>query len=79
VDGNRVRRIWADASIRERLRQSEISIVRHDGHYELVPAAIAARIRERDERAVIVAAVAADSAQPDEAYKEFTVPDDLIW
>jgi hypothetical protein len=79
VDGNRVRRIWADASIRERLRQGEIAIARHDGRYELVPAAIAARIRERDERAVILAAVAPDSAQSDEAYKEFTVPDDLIW
>ena len=79
VDGSRVRRIWADASIRERLRQGEIAIARHDGRYELVPAAIAARIRERDERAVILSAVAPDSAQSDDAYKEFTVPDDLIW
>jgi len=79
VDGNKVRRIWADASIRERLRQGEIAIARHDGRYELVPAAIAARIRERDERAVILSAVAQDSAQSDEAYKDFTVPDDLIW
>jgi uncharacterized protein len=79
VDGNRVRRIWADASIRERLRQGEIAIARHDGRYELVPAAIAARIRERDERAIILGAVAQDSGQLDEAYKEFTVPDDLIW
>jgi uncharacterized protein YaiL (DUF2058 family) len=79
VDGNRVRRIWADASVRARLKQGEIAIARHDGRYELVPAAIAARIRERDERAVIVAtAVEADSA-PDDDYKEFTVPDDLIW
>jgi uncharacterized protein len=79
VDGNRVRRIWADASIRERLRQGDLAIARHDGHYELVPAAVAARIRERDERAVIVSTVSQDSAQSDEAYKEFTVPDDLIW
>jgi uncharacterized protein YaiL (DUF2058 family) len=79
VDGNKVRRIWADASIRERLRQGEIAIARHDGRYELVPAAIAARIRERDERAVILSTAASDSAQSDDAYKEFTVPDDLIW
>ena len=79
VDGNRVRRIWADASVRERLRQGEIAIARHDGRYELVPAAIAARIRERDERAIVLSAVASDSAQSDDAYKEFIVPDDLIW
>jgi len=79
VDGNRVRRIWADASSRERLRLGDIAIARHDGRYELVPAAIAARIRERDERAIILSTGAHDSDQADEAYKEFTVPDDLIW
>jgi hypothetical protein len=79
VDGNRVRRIWADASIRERIGRGDLAIARHDGHYELVPAAVAARIRERDERGVIVSPVSQDSAQSDEAYKEFTVPDDLIW
>lgn len=79
VDGNRVRRIWADASVRERLKLGDLCIARHDGRYELVPAAIAARIRERDERAIIVSTAPQDSAQSDEAYKEFTVPDDLIW
>jgi uncharacterized protein len=79
VDGNRVRRIWADASIRERIGRGDLFIARHDGRYELVPAAIAARIRERDERAIIVSTAPQDSAQSDEAYKEFTVPDDLIW
>ena len=79
VDGNRVRRIWADASVRERLRQGDIAIARHDGRYELIPAAIAARIRERDERAIIASAAPPDSAETDDAYKEFAVPDDLIW
>jgi uncharacterized protein len=79
VDGNKIRRIWADASIRERLGRGEIAIVRHDGRYDVVPAAIAARIRERDERAVIACAPAQEQAASDEAYKEFSVPDDLIW
>jgi|ERR1700722_2763877 uncharacterized protein len=73
VDGNKIRSIPADNSVRERLIRGEIAIVRGKDGYELVPADIAARIRERDEHAVIRCDVAQDSGPTD------GVPDDLIW
>jgi hypothetical protein len=73
VDGNKIRRIPADVSVRERLSRGEIAIVRGNGGYELVPAETAARIRERDKRAVIVCGAAHDAATTDD------VPEDLIW
>ena len=73
VDGTKIRSLPADRSVRERLSRGEIAIVRRTGGYELVPAAIAARIRERDERAVIGCGVADDASPPDD------VPDDLLW
>lgn len=73
VDGNKIRRIPADHSVRERLSRGEIAIVRRHGGYELVPAETAARIRERDESAVIVCGVASDAVTTD------GVPDDLMW
>lgn len=73
VDGNKIRRIPADHSVRERLSRGEIAIVRRNGGYELVPAEIAARIRERDESAVIVCGVAPDAVTTD------GVPEDLMW
>ena len=84
VDGNRIRRIPADAALRARLSRGELAIVRSEGRYELVPADIAARIRERDERRVILCAAAggaadAGPADEDDAYRNFTVPDDLMW
>ncbi len=79
VDGNKVRRIPADASVRERLSRGEIAIVRCDGRYDLVPAAAAARIRERDERAVIAYGAGPDPGSVDDAYRDFAVPDDLTW
>jgi len=80
VDGNKVRRIPADASVRERLSCGEIAIVRCGGRYELVPAEAAARIRERDEHAVIVYGIAKDSAANNEdGYQNFVVPEDLTW
>ncbi len=79
VHGNKIRRIPADAAVRERLARGEIAIVCCEGRYDLVPAATAARIRERDERAVIGQVAASASAAADGRYADFAVPDDLIW
>jgi uncharacterized protein len=80
VDGNKIRRIPADNSVRERLSRGAIAIVRCNGRYELVPTETAARIRERDEHAVIVCGVARDSAAPNnDGYENFVVPEDLKW
>ena len=73
VDGNKIRSIPADRVVRERLCRGEIAIVRRNGGYELVPAETAARIRERDELAVIGCRAPHDAAPPDD------VPDDLLW
>jgi len=79
VDHNKIRRIVADAATRVRIISGEILIARCDGRYELVPAETAARIRERDERAVIAHAAAPPATDVDPAYAEFAVPDDLMW
>jgi uncharacterized protein YaiL (DUF2058 family) len=73
VDGTKVRTIPADHAVRERLGRGEIAIVRSKATYELVPADIAARIRERDEHTVIKCSVGQEAAPSD------GVPEDLIW
>ena len=73
VDGNKIGRIPADHVTRERLSRGVIAIVRGSGGYELVPAETAARIRERDEHAVIVCGIAHDVVTTD------GVPEDLMW
>ena len=79
VDGTKIRRITVNASIRDRLGRGEIAIVRHEGRYDLVPVAIATRIRERDERAFTTSGAGKESSHFDEVYEGFSVPDDLIW
>ena len=73
VDGNKVRHIPADRSLRERLARGEIAIVRRNGGYELVPAETANRIRERDESAVVECRGAQGAATDD------GVPEDHMW
>lgn len=82
IDGKRIRRIPIDRALREKLVAGTLVIVRCDGRYELVPADIGERIAERDPHARV--APAADSAgtgeeNPDDPYKDFKVPDDLMW
>ncbi|MGH8141061.1 MAG: DUF2058 domain-containing protein [Steroidobacteraceae bacterium] len=82
TDGDRVRRVPADATMRARLSRGEVAIVRCEGRYELVPAETAARIRERDARLVIAIGGAARPATApieDDGYRDFEVPDDLMW
>jgi hypothetical protein len=82
ADGPKIRRIAVDADQRRRILNGELLIVRCEGRYNLVPADAAARIRERDERAVLPPATAtttADAPAADDPYKDYVIPDDLTW
>jgi uncharacterized protein YaiL (DUF2058 family) len=79
IDGKKIRRMSVDAQRREQLTRGELVIVRYRGHYAVVPAAIAERIRERDANMVVPLVQPKSSAEPDDAYKDFVVPDDLMW
>jgi uncharacterized protein len=79
IDGKKIRRMSVDAQRREQLTRGELVIVRYRGHYAVVPAAIAERIRERDANMVVPLVQQKTSSEPDDAYKDFVVPDDLMW
>jgi uncharacterized protein len=80
IDRQKVRRICVDASLRERLVSGELKIARCEGRYDIVTAEIAERIRDRDERAVVnLNAAAENKADENDPYKDYVVPDDLMW
>jgi uncharacterized protein YaiL (DUF2058 family) len=84
ADGTRLARVPVTAELRERLIKGNIAIVRYEGHYALVPTEVVGRIRERDEHAVVThedapAAGITAAAEKDDPYKDFVVPDDLVW
>jgi uncharacterized protein YaiL (DUF2058 family) len=84
ADGNRLARLAVTPALREQLVKGSVVIVRYEGHYAVVPEAAVGRIRERDEHAVVThasvpAAAPATAADKDDPYKDFVVPDDLVW
>ena len=85
ADGTRLARLAVTPALREQLIKGTVAIVRYEGHYAVVPESAVAKIRERDEHAVVTQesaaapAGAAASAETDDPYKDFVVPDDLRW
>lgn len=79
IHKQKVRRICVDEALRARIMSGEVVLVRCEGKYEMVTADIAAKIRERDERAIVE--LPKEDPKPDEndPYKDFVVPDDLKW
>lgn len=76
---HKVRRISVNADQRQKVVSGELVIIRFEGRYELVPAAIADRIRERNERSVVNLSATDSSTDENDPYKDFVVPDDLKW
>jgi uncharacterized protein YaiL (DUF2058 family) len=89
ADGKRLARLAVTPALREQLIKGTVVIVRYEGHYAVVPDSAVARIRERDEHAIVTHedTSASPSANPkaaatadnDDPYKDFVVPDDLVW
>lgn len=79
IDRRKVRRLGVDAELRQKLIAGSLVIVRCEGRYDIVPAEIAARIGAREPRAVVSLAHESPAAQQDDPYKDFIVPDDLMW
>lgn len=82
IDRDKVRRFPVDAPLRERIIRGEVIIVRCEGRYDVVPPEIAERIREREPRAVVSLDSKAAAMSPqdeNDPYKDYVVPDDLMW
>jgi len=82
LDGTKIRQIRIDPAQRLQLTGGELLILRFDGRYHLLPAGVAARVRERDERIFMhggTTAATVTASAADDAYAAFVVPDDLIW
>lgn len=79
VDGKKIRRLAVDVERRRQLLGGQLAVVRYRGFYAVVPSATAERIRECDERMVVPHLPSGSDSGADEAYKDFAIPDDLMW
>lgn len=82
VDGEKVKRMYVSAPARGQIARGQLAIVRLGQGYELVPAEIAEKIRQRDAGAVVLQNEPPPKSEPakdDDPYSAYAVPDDLMW
>lgn len=78
-DGQKISRVAVTPELRQQLIRGDLAIVRNVGRYAFVPAAVAEQVRSRVERAVIHQNRAVAEPDPNDPYKDYVVPDDLVW
>ncbi|MBV5307874.1 DUF2058 domain-containing protein [Chromatium okenii] len=79
TDGVTLKRIYVNKEQQAKLVAGRLAIVRQDTFYEVIPAEIVARVRERDPSLVLVFNEPAAPAAEDDPYAAYQVPDDLMW
>ncbi len=81
VDGKKIKKILVDDTMADQLSRGRLAIVFVSENYEVVPEAVARKIMERDEAAVVVLHERDQQADKDEddPYAGYEIPDDLMW
>jgi uncharacterized protein YaiL (DUF2058 family) len=78
-DGPQIRRIEVTPDLRAKLVSGQLAIVRCEGRFAFVPAAIGEQIGARVAKALLHLNTPAARPAEDDPYKDFAVPDDLMW
>lgn len=79
-DAGSVKTIYVSEIMRTHISQGKLAIVKHQNHYAVIPVTIADKIRQRDEKLIIVQNQQ-DQGDLDanDPYADYQIPDDLIW
>jgi uncharacterized protein len=79
-DAGKIKKIFVTALLQEQLIKGLVAIAKLTGQYELVPAAVADKISQRDDTVVVLQnQVAKDAIAEDDPYADYQIPDDLMW
>lgn len=80
TDANVVRRLYVSESIHKDIMAARLAIAKLGEGYELVPAAVAEKIKQRDAQSIILCEHDAEPSQDgDDPYADYKIPDDLMW
>ncbi len=77
--GTEIHRVAVNPELRARLVAGSLAIVRCEGRFAFVPAAIGEQIGTRVEKALLHLNRPDAAPAADDPYKDYVVPDDLVW
>jgi len=79
TDQNKVKVIYISADIRNKIIAGKLAIVKLNDTYEVVPAEVAEKIKQRNEQLIIVLFSKKIDLSEDDQYQGYEIPDDLMW
>jgi uncharacterized protein YaiL (DUF2058 family) len=79
VDANKVKTIRVSKAVQQCLSRGQLAIVKLDDGYELVPNVVADRILARDPDWFVSRNDKQQAEDEDDPYKDYKIPDDLMW
>ncbi|OEF88851.1 DUF2058 domain-containing protein [Vibrio splendidus] len=80
TDGTLVKYLYVEELTQKQLSKGILSIARQGESYVVIPTAVANKIAMRDEESIVdTQAGTTDEVDEDDPYKDFVIPDDLMW
>lgn len=80
VDGTVIKSLYVEELMRKQLLGGLLSIARYNDGYVVIPTIVAKKIELRDANSVVETKVPEQEViDEDDPYKDFVVPDDLMW
>jgi hypothetical protein len=74
----KVKRIYVNSDMKQQIIQGKLGIARIEGRYELVSNTIAEKIRQRNEKRIVIFD-APEVVDDNDPYSEHPIPDDMMW
>ena len=79
TDNKKIQRLFVTAAMHKQITGGGLAIVQHNARYDVVPAAIADKLRARDASSVVLCVDPQQGATGRDDEAEHPVPDDLVW
>lgn len=78
--GKLIKSIRVSSTVQQQIVRGQLAIVALGQHYELVPRVVAEKIAQRDAAAVVLLNNQSKATEEDDdPYKDYVIPDDLMW
>ena len=74
----KIKRIYVNAEMKQKIVQGKLGMARIEGRYELVAKSIAERIQQKNDKRIVIYN-AQESVDDNDPYSEYQVPDDMMW
>lgn len=79
LEGDQEKTILVSKIVQRQLSHGQLAIARFDDGYELIPIVVANKIQARDPEWFITRNAPVETADEDDPYKDYKIPDDLMW